>query len=145
VKVHGKKAWDDTEHPNWPSGDISIPLRRLKEFTIDNQELIKYNILEKDDFIKHNLHKKMFRPFPEKRFWVKISYSGKQCCIVDDTHMLDKINSNPLKTIYVNKLIKRDEKTMINIGKFKEVTFGFDKLIPYIEEKLKIKITREKK
>ncbi len=136
------KTWEGEDHPNWPSGTISVPLRRLKEFTIDNQELIEHNIIERPDFIEHNLDKKKFRPFKIKRFWTKLDYSGTKACFVDDEHILNKVNNNPLVNIYVNEAIKRDDKTMINIGKFDDVNWGLEDLIEFISNKIGINISK---
>ncbi len=144
IEVEGswEKTWNNELRINWPSGLISVPLRRLKEFTIDNEELIENNIIEKPDFLRLGLDKKKFRPFPVKRFWTKVSFSGHSCIIADDIQILDRVNSNPRQNIVYNPLIKRDDKTTIIIGKFDEVTWGLENLIPFLEDKIKIKLHR---
>lgn len=137
-----KSTWNGEEHPNWPSGTISVPLRRLKEFTMDNEELIEFNIIEREDFMKHKLHKKKFRPPKIKSFWVKLDYSGTKACFVDAEHILNRVNANSIGNIYVNEAIKRDDKTMINIGRFNDVNWGLENLIKFISDKIGIDISK---
>lgn len=145
IEVEGsnERSWNDQSKPSWPSGLMTMPLRKLKFFIKENDKMIAFlrekSTIEKDEFFalySLNSSNYKFTPLLDKpRFWLKISNSGRYFCVTDTLNIVSMVNQIKPKSGYerniwrnprvTNKMGQiRSDQTLIVVGDIKTVDDG---------------------
>jgi len=110
VEETSERNWpSDSYNPEFPSGLLTMPIRKVKYFIDNSEKLEKKSINSIEEFTKLYPNNILFKPKSSKdeiRLYIKGSFNLKHLCLIRESTIVESLNSKLSDQKFVDMRIK---------------------------------------